>query len=63
MSVCIQIYGALYVLVNLKVECTSQRDWGWGWDVLSGDGVGMEKIHGDGVGIGLIFNTVSLFST
>ena len=67
MFACIQIYVALHVLVNSKVECTSQ----WDWDVLCGDGVGMvvkcgwgadgsqvyrvgwgwEKNHGDVVGI------------
>ena len=29
---------------------------------MHGDGVGTEKNHGDGVKMGLIFNTVSLFS-
>ena len=52
-------YVALHVLVNFKVECTSQ--WDCDGDVLCGDGVGMEKNHGDWVGMGLIFNTMSLF--
>ena len=36
---------------SCKVECTTQRDLGWEWEVPCGDG-----------GMGLIFNTVSLFS-
>jgi len=77
MSVCIQVYVALHVVVSFKVECTSTELgmgcalWRWGEDgsKMYGDGVGtvvkymgMEKNHCDGVGMGLIFNTVSLFS-
>ena len=47
---CIQIYVSLNVLVNFKVECTSQRDWGWGCALWGRGGDGIQ-MYGDGVGM------------